>query len=624
VSAPLRAPAAALALLALAAVAHAQAPLATLSLSPQEIQLGDRAVLTITVSGSATSDIPTPAVDGLDFDTVGQSSRVQSINGVMSASRSVTYQVSAHQPGVYTIPSPVPGAQAVVLTVRPPGGASAPSGGGGTQGSGGTPGGAAGAGANPGGSAGATPGGPTQLVADGAAFVRLRFAKHQLYVGESLPIDIEVGLKDGLVASLNGTPTLNGDAFTLNPLPSKPESRGEMIDGKPFTVLIWHGLLSAVKPGSLSLTIQTPLTVRMRITHPGTGSGLADDFDDPFFQNFFGGSIFNLTQKDITVSSPPASFDIEPLPTEGRPASFSGAVGQFSIRSELSEPRASAGDPLRLRLEISGSGNFDRVRDEMLHDVPGWKTYEPSAHFTPQDDIGFKGEKVFDQPVIATDPGSLTLPPITFSYFDPDTRRYEELHTSPLRIEITPAPGSGHAQGPQLAPSTPGAPAASSDGLRPDHVESSSGVRTLRPPYAEPAGLALPVALLASFGLALFYVRAQPREQAARAARRTRRAQLATQPWMEALERAQIRNDPDEFFVAAAMLLKRVLAARWQLEPEAVTLETVAARLGGESDIARVLKLADEARYARLDARAIDLKHWGGIVRRAAGAGSSA
>jgi len=602
------------------------APSGTQTLSPTEIQMGESATLTITSSGSTASEIAPPAVPGLEFNEVGQASRVQSINGVTSVSASATYQIMAQQPGVYTIPAAVPGAQPVVLTVKPGGQGGGTAGAGAPPGAGGT---GAGAGANPGSSAGAAPpanasslpSGPTQFAADGAAFVRLRLAKHSLYVGESIPVDIEVGLRDGLVASLNGPPILNGDAFTLNPLAAKPQSREEIVEGKPFTVLLWHSLLSAVKPGTLSLTLQTPLTVRFRTPRPGWGSGSnpGDPFDDPIFQNFFRGSFFNLTQKEITVSSAPASFDIEPLPSEGRPASFSGAIGHFSVSSELSEQSATAGDPLTLRLRVSGSGNFDRVRDPMLHDVPGWKTYEPSARFKPADEIGFSGEKVFEQPLIATASGALTLPPIEFSYFDPETHRYEETRTAPLTVQIAPPTGSPRvAQAPQSAPapSTP-ASAAPGDGLRPDHVETSGGASTLLPPYATPAGLALPGALLVAFGLTAAWIRRGPQ---ARADRRAQRAALDTEPWLRAMERAQTRNDPDEFFAAAREFLKRTLAARWQLSPDRVTLESVGARLGADSELTRVFKLAEEARYARLDPREIDLQLWGGKVRQQPGA----
>lgn len=599
-------------------------PIITQSLSPTEVKVGESATLTITASGADASSISEPQVPGLNFNEIGQASRIQSINGVTTSATSMTFEVTAEQPGVYSIPAPAPGAQPVVLTVAPSGSAAGSVAGG----AGAATGSATGAGAPPTAGAGAgSQESPTHLSADGAAFVRLRVPKHNIYVGESVPIDVEVGLRDGLVASLNGPPTLNGDAFTLNPLPSRPDSREAIVDGRPFTVLTWHSLLSAVKPGSLSLTVETPLTVRLRTTRSGSGvfgPGFDDPFDDPIFQNFFRGrSFFGTTQKDITISSAPLGFEIAPLPTEGRPASFSGAVGQFTVRSELSDQNAAAGDPLTLRLRITGSGNFDRVSDPMLRDVPGWKTYDPTSQFKPSDEIGFTGEKIFEQPLIATDAGAQTLPPIEFSYFDPTAGRYEVARTTPLGVEITPAPANSsvaQALHPKPPTTSPKASPKPGDGLRPDHVETPGGVSSLMPLYAEPRVLAAAGGLLLAFGLAAAWLHQRPHARARRAERRRRAQSLATAPLLAAMDRARKCNDADAFFAAAQTFMQRVLAVRWKVAPDSVTLEAVDARLGVDSEVARVFRLADEARYAGLDPTGVDLQQWSQVIRRQASA----
>jgi hypothetical protein len=134
-------------------------------------------------------------------------------------------------------------------------------------------------------------------------------------------------------------------------LPENPTRTEEVVDGKPFIVFTWHTALVAVKPGTLSLTMDTPLTVR--VTTPGRpgggffgGSGFEDLFNDAAFQNFFGTS----TQRDVTVSSAPETFTVLPLPDEGRPADFSGAVGKFAISADLSQDKAGEGDPVTLRI----------------------------------------------------------------------------------------------------------------------------------------------------------------------------------------------------------------------------------------------------------------------------------
>lgn len=575
---------------------------ATQRIEPTQIGMGDSARLIIAASGNEASTISPPMVAGLEFVAVGQSQRIESINGVSSASTTVTYQVIPQESGVFTIPGATPGSSPVVLTVNPSGGP--------------------GATARGGSSASALPAGSAHATANGAAFVRLRLSKRELYAGESIPVDIQVGMRDGFVASLNGLPTLNGDAFTLNKLSVQPQRAEEIIDGRPYTVLTWHSTLAAVKPGELALTIETPLTVRMRTAaRPDAALPGAGDIDDLFngamIQNFFGTS----TEKDITVASAPTAFTVLALPAQDRPADFSGAVGSFSVSSDVSDEKVAAGDPVTLRLRISGTGNFDRVSTPMLHDVEHWKTYLPTAKFTAQDDIGHRGEKTFEQPLIAMQPGTQSLPALTFSWFDPNSRHYVVARTSPLNVAITA--GASASQGSStaaLVPSpsnhTSAAPGGDREtrGLRPDHVDNGGTTASLMPHYYQPAYIAVPSLLLAALSGAWLWVRRGEQIALAQAAKANEFPQ--TESVLSTMEEARTAGDTTRFFQTARLALTGALAVQWQVDPASITLAEVEARLGANSVSARVFKLADEAAYAGATLAPADFQCWKQLVLR--------
>jgi hypothetical protein len=548
----------------------------TQSIEPQRIDLGEAAQLTIAESGDDAQTITPPMVAGLEFVAVGQSQRVESINGVTHSTTSVTYQVIPRQAGVFTIPGKTPGTQPLVLTVGPnQGSAAAPVG---SRVPLGAP------------SAGSA-------AAGSSAFVRLRVSKHELYVGETIPVDIQVGTRDGVVASLNGLPTLNGDAFTMDKLSSQPQRAEEVIDGKPYTVFTWHGVLAAVKPGALSLTMETPLTVRVRTAaRADTGQLGADDlFNDPAFQNFFGAS----TEREVTVASSPTAFTVLGLPANDRPANFSGAVGHFSISSDISDDKAAAGDPLTLRMHVTGTGNFDRVSTRMLHDVEQWKTYAPTATFKADDEIGYRGDKTFEQAVIAMQPGAQSLPALTFSWFDPSTRQYVQARTSALAVAIKPASADSSVALVSNAPAAGAriSPASDTvgDGLRADHFIDGGTTALLTPHYYQATYLGIPSALALAFCGAWFWVR---RREHAAAAGDTKESPLNTAPLVNLMDDAVTSGDPELFFKSARAALQRALASKWQIATEAITVEEVDARLGAKSDVARVFTLADEAAYA--------------------------
>jgi len=593
------------AVMALASKASA-APDVTTQLEPGQIALGQSAQLTITVSGDGNDAVSPPAVPGLEFVSVGQSSQFESINGVASSTTSATYEVIPQRAGTFTIPALSRGSQPLVLQVGPGNGN-----GGATTGN------------NPGASSlppPATSGlsaGTTSLKQEGSAFVRLQLPGRALFVGESVPVDIQMGFRPGSVTSLNGLPTLNGDAFMLNKLSSKPEQTEEVVQGKPCTVLTWHSVLAAVKPGDFSLTVDMPLTVRMRTAPqrrmqlPG---GFFDDsmIDDSVLQSFFGGT----TEKEITLTSDPDAVKILPLPTEGRPASFSGAVGKFEVASELSAAKSAAGDPLTLRLKVTGTGSFDRVNSKMLGEVDGWKTYRPTATFEPGDSAGYSGEKDFEQAVIPMQPGRQTAPALAFSFFNPETRQYETKLTAPLTVEVSPAIGGGlAAAAPASTPGSSPASESSRDGLRPDHVENGGTVSTLRLLYFQPWFVGTQSALVLSFAGGLVFLRRRERRVNDTDGARQREASSAVANCMAEMDAASTAGDAARFFQSARVALQQRLAGRWHIAPASITIAEIDERLNGDGgEIRHIFAIADQAAYSGQHLKTEDFKEWKDIV----------
>jgi hypothetical protein len=572
------------AVVALAGTAAVAAPAVTAQLDRADIALGDSAQLTLSVSGSSADDISPPVVPGLEFAAVGQSSQYESINGVTTSTTSITYAVTPQHAGNFTIPALSLGSQPLILHVQ--------SGNGGGSAAAGN---SSGASSLPPPAASGLSAGETHTTQDGAAFARLLLPKHELYVGETVPVEIQVGLRPGLVAQLDGLPTLNGDSFTLNKLSDKPEQTQEIIGDTPYTVLTWHSVLAAVKPGDFPLTVETPFTVQMR-TAPRRAQMPEGMFGDPFFQSFFGGG---TTEKQITVASNPDALKVLALPAAGRPAGFSGAVGKFEVSSELSAATSAAGDPLTLRLKVTGTGDFDRVNSPMLGEVNGWKTYQPSAKFAPADSAGYSGEKDFEQAVIPMQTGRQTVPALAFSFFNPDTRRYEIEKTTPLSVEVAPTPAGSLATTAVSATSLTPASPPPRDGLRPDRVETGGTVATLRPLYFQPLFVSAQSTLVLGFAGGLIFLRRRERRAQDADGARRREASGAIGHCLAEMEAASAAGDSLRFFQSGRAALQQKLATRWHVAPASITIAEIDTRLNGDSaEIRRIFALADQAAYS--------------------------
>jgi BatD DUF11 like domain len=592
------------ALLIWTAPAVADDSLVYATIQPAQITLGESARFTITNLGDGATPITMPVVSGLQFEIVGHTRQIEIVNGTTLPSSSIVVRVTPQIAGIFTIPAVTPKSQPLVLQVNAPPG---------------SPGAAA-----PASSARRPPAPPPpppilsgaslpkgiHLTEDGSAYVRLNIGKREVYVGESIPVEIEVGLRSGFVTSLNGLPKLTGDNFTLNNLSHQPERTEKLIDGQPFVLLTWRSVLSVVKPGIFPLSAEIPLTVKIR-TRPRRESTLDDQFGDPFWQNVFGASV----PKDIDVESPPQELTVQELPRQGRPADFHGAIGSFSIETDVSPVKAEAGDPLTLTLRVVGSGNFDRVDSTMLDHLDQWKTYPPKSTFKSTDPLGHKGEKVFEQPLIAANPGAQTLPALSFTYFDPNTQHYETARSSPLTVTISPSLADSVA-----APSGDTGEASVltskyTQGLKPDHPAADSFQASLIPPYLRPRFLAIPSLLALAFaaGWAGASRRRNPQPQWTA---RSRVASKATQRALAQIEAAARQGDPVLFFNCARLALQQALAARWQMAPEQITAAEVQDRLSDDADIQQVFALADESKYSGHDLDSTDFARWLAAVRR--------
>jgi hypothetical protein len=585
--------------LVLAAPAIADDPLVYATIQPAQITLGESAKFTITNLGDGTAPITMPVVSGLKFEIVGRTRQMEIINGTMLPSSATVVLVTPQMAGIFTIPGVTPKSQPLVLQVNsPPGSAGAP-----------PPSGPRAPNPPPILSGASIPKG-VHLTEDGSAYVRLSVPKREVYVGESIPIDIEIGMRSGFVSSLNGLPKLTGDNFTLGSLAHPPERSERLIDGQPFVLLTWRSALSVVKPGTFPLSAEVPLTVKIR-TRPRRESALDDQFGDPFWQNFFGASV----PKDINVESPPQEVKVMELPAAGRPADFHGAVGTFAIESDISPVKADVGDPLTLRMRVIGSGNFDRVDSTMLDHVEQWKTYPPKSTFNSNDPLGAKGEKVFEQPVIASKPGVQTLPALTFSYFDPSTKRYETARSPPLSATISPSLADSTLMAPPLAANGASGPVDKlAEGLKADHAAPQTGMSSLIPPYLQPRFLAVPSLLALAFAGGWIGARRRKRP-AERVAARNRTAWRATKRALAQMEAAARTDNPALFFNSARAALQQTLAVRWQLAPDEVTAAEVQARLG-DDDVQQVFALADESKYSGRNLDSTDFARWTLAVRQ--------
>ena len=592
-----------LGLIALVAPAWSAQPGITAQLQPQRIALGESAQLAVTIQGSQSTEPNMPGVDGLEIEPVGQQSSMQIINGAVSANVTYIYQVAAKRAGIFTVPAiTATGAgstQPIAFRVDN-------------------------------GTRGQTQRAPSQSrsqpPAQGSsrddaavdtngqsAFLRVLLPKQGLTVGELVPVQLKAYFRAGMPASLSGLPLLGSDAFSLGKIGEHPGQSQEMVNGQPFTVLTWDTTLSGVKAGEYPLNVDLPATIRVREKGRRGGRNPFKDFfgedspfgDSSFFDDFAG----SVSEKEVTLHTDGAIVKVEAQPTKGRPADFSGAVGDFDLTAEAPATTATVGEPFTLKIQVSGKGNFDRVNMTGLARTAIWKTYRPSAKFATTDGTGFSGEKTFEQVVTPTKAGAQQIPSLSFSYFDPSDGHYVTRRTQPISIEIAAAtPGTVSTS---AASNAAGAPVQTANAPPAAPRVSQSPIASLHPLVLHPWFIAANIALLMALALGLLIRRLASRgsrdpESIVRdAAERSILASVAS------MENAEKKGDGPGFFLAARRALQDRLAERWRIAPNEVTGPVIMQRLNGDGEILRTLfRAADEASYSKRSFTSTELRQW--------------
>jgi hypothetical protein len=586
----------------------------TARLDPKSFGVGESAQLAVTVNGSQSADPNVPNVDGLEIVPVGQQSSMEIINGNVSANVTHIYQLTANRAGNFTIPAitadgagstqPIAfrvdngaGGQSQRAPLQSRSQLSAPN-------------------------IGSDDTAPVDAKNQNA-FLRVVLPKRELTVGELVPVEVKAYFRAGVSASLNGLPMISSDAFSLNKLGDKPEQTEESINGVPYTVVTWTSALSAVKAGDYPLNLDLPVMVRVQERAKRNGGGrdpfadfFGDDsqFDNSLFDNFFG----HATEKELTLHTDGAIVKIKALPLQGRPTGFSGAVGKFDVTSEAAASTGSTGDPLTMKISVTGEGNFDRVKTAGLPASAAWKTYQPSAKFEPADISNTSGTKTFEQSIVPAKAGAQEIPAVSFSYFDPQSGTYVTKKTNPIAVEIaqnTAAPAA-IAAAPVAADSATDAPKANADGLADDEVVPARATSSLRPLVLRPWFISVNAVMLAGLALGAFIRRMRTRVANDPERLQREAAERAVNESLAAMDAALQAKDAPRFFGAARHALQERLAARWHVPASQVTIPEIRNRLNGHGDeVSAVFKTADEISYSGKRFTAPDLQQWRDLVK---------
>jgi hypothetical protein len=370
------------------------------SIDRNHVAFGESVTLTLAVQGTQSGAQPSiPRVDGLSFDGPSTQSSFSLNNGQMSQSVSFVYQVTPARTGEFTIP-------AIAVNV--------------------------------GGNRYSTE--PIRLVVEkGSAqndlsqeiFARAMVPSKPVYLGQTEPVEVLVFARADV--PFKGLSSFNCEADGMGFKYLQNMKQGtQVINGESFHVAMIQGAISPERMGTLNFG---PCILKAQLTVQKRGRN-GWPFDDSMFDQMFG----RVEVREVPVTVDAVPIEVLPLPEEGRPADFGGAIGQWKLDVTAKPTDVAVGDPITVTIKVSGNGNIDTVPTPKLGPLDGFKTYDPTTK-TTKDDLNTTGERVMQQVLIAKSADVKELPEVRLAYFDPEARAYKAAVQSPIKLVVKAGTG---------------------------------------------------------------------------------------------------------------------------------------------------------------------------------------
>ena len=394
--------------------------------APDVVAVGDQFRLSYTVNTEKVRDFRVASIKGFDVlmgPSRSQQTSMQVINGQASSTSSITftYILMATKEGDFTIPGATIMADgnqmvsnAVHIKVIPADQANASSGN--------TP---------QGGGSASRPSSGTSI-SNNDLFITATANKTTVYEQEAFLLTYKIyTLVDLRMFDNVKLPDFKGFHSQEVELPNDRRWGLEHYKGRNYQTTIYRQfVLFPQQSGKLTID---PARFDASIAKPTQVS-------DPFEAFFNGGS--NYVEVKKTLMTSPLTINVKPLPG-GKPADFSGGVGEFNITSSINSTNVKTNDAVTVKLVISGTGNLKLVSTPEIKFPEDFEVYDPKVDNKFRlTSAGLSGSKVIEYLAIPRNAGTYKIPAVNFSYFDIQSNSYKTLTTEEYELHVEKGAGN--------------------------------------------------------------------------------------------------------------------------------------------------------------------------------------
>jgi hypothetical protein len=263
-------------------------------------------------------------------------------------------------------------------------------------------------------------------------FVRMYVSKSSVYENEGFLVTFELYSTLNVGVENLKFPEFEGFIAQEIELPDNRQWVLKNYQGRNYrTIILKQTILYPQRAGNITIGQgKFDLIVQVR-----TRSQARRSFFDDFFENY--------SDVKKSLASPSATINVKPLPA-GKPASFTGAVGNYKMTSSITSTDIKADEPVTINITLSGNGNIKLLKNPEIIFPNDFEIYDPKTDLSSRvATSGVSGTKTIEYYAVPRYPGDFTIPAAKFSYFDLGSGTYKTLSTEAYSLHV--GPGSGNA-----------------------------------------------------------------------------------------------------------------------------------------------------------------------------------
>ena len=266
----------------------------------------------------------------------------------------------------------------------------------------------------------------SKQLAEDDLMLRLAVSRSTVYKGEPVRATLKLYSRVNVVGS-EGAKIPSFDGFWSQKLESEQGPFRETLGGKVYDAYnLGEYILYPQQSGKLTIEpAQMTIIAQMFVRNNRPRNSFFDNTHD----------IYNLRRE---LKSQAVTINVKPFPADA-PASFTGAVGKYTMEANLSSAELAANSAANIDLKISGMGNIAFLKEPKIVLPTSFELYDvKSSEQIRTTATGSTGFRRFEYPFIARAEGDYTIAPIEFTYFSPESGEYVTLTSESFTVSVAP------------------------------------------------------------------------------------------------------------------------------------------------------------------------------------------